>query len=157
MLGILFATSFIALTSKKAIEIPFLPITNNTALIFFGFPACHSACPTTLTQLNTLLNSLPPQAIKPNVVFVNIDGSSTLANTQEYAKNFNEYFIGYKPTQAQLASMKQAFGLNIENSELNIKHRARVYLIAKEQGQWFLIKAVNPFEYSIKKLAKDLV
>jgi protein SCO1/2 len=65
-------------------------------LIFFGFTHCPDICPTTMTFLNTFLESLEgTEAEDPQVVMVSVDPArDTVQQLADYVPYFNPDFTG---------------------------------------------------------------
>ena len=77
---------------------PFNPgrLDGQWTLVFFGFTHCPDICPTTLTFLNTFLESLEgTEAQDPQVVMVSVDPArDTVQQLADYMPYFNPDFIG---------------------------------------------------------------
>lgn len=154
MVAVILGVSSIPLTSHKVVFLPF-ESENEKAIVFFGFPTCHDICPTTLMTLNKLTIELAKHGTSPDVVFVNIDRDGSPEESDRYAKNFNEEFVGYFPTLEELSRMEQDFGLNFRQQGENISHMGRTYLVERSAGQWILVKTFNPSDYSLKQLTEE--
>ena len=77
---------------------PFNPgrLEGQWTLVFFGFTHCPDICPTTMTFLNTFLESLEgTEAQDPQVVMVSVDPArDTVQQLADYMPYFNSDFIG---------------------------------------------------------------
>ena len=77
---------------------PFNPgrLDGQWTLVFFGFTHCPDICPTTMTFLNTFLESLEgTEAQDPQVVMVSVDPArDTVQQLADYMPYFNSDFIG---------------------------------------------------------------
>jgi protein SCO1/2 len=77
---------------------PFNPgrLEGQWTLVFFGFTHCPDICPTTMTFLNTFLESLEgTEAQDPQVVMVSVDPArDTVQQLADYMPYFNHDFIG---------------------------------------------------------------
>ena len=77
---------------------PFNPgrLEGQWTLVFFGFTHCPDICPTTMTFLNTFLESLEgTEAQDPQVVMVSVDPArDTVQQLADYVPYFNPDFIG---------------------------------------------------------------
>ena len=77
---------------------PFNParLEGQWTLVFFGFTHCPDICPTTMTFLNTFLESLEgTEAQDPQVVMVSVDPArDTVQQLADYMPYFNPDFIG---------------------------------------------------------------
>jgi len=66
-------------------------LNNNPSLLFFGFTHCPEICPTTLTELSTIIGNLKNKIKPTNIIFVTLDPQR---DTQEYLKDYIQYFNG---------------------------------------------------------------
>lgn len=77
---------------------PFNPgrLDGQWTLVFFGFTHCPDICPTTMTFLNTFLESLEgTEAQDPQVVMVSVDPArDTVQQLADYVPYFNPDFTG---------------------------------------------------------------
>jgi protein SCO1/2 len=77
---------------------PFNPgrLEGQWTLVFFGFTHCPDICPTTMTFLNTFLESLEgTEAQDPQVVMVSVDPArDTVQQLADYMPYFNPDFTG---------------------------------------------------------------
>ena len=77
---------------------PFNPgrLEGQWTLVFFGFTHCPDICPTTMTFLNTFLESLEgTEAQDPQVVMVSVDPArDTVQQLADYVPYFNPDFTG---------------------------------------------------------------
>jgi len=63
--------------------------------IFFGYTQCPDACPTTLSELATVMQKLGPDAARVQVLFVTVDPErDTPELLSRYVPAFNPSFIG---------------------------------------------------------------
>ena len=77
--------------------------------IFFGYIHCPDICPTTLTELASVMDSLGQDANKVQVLFVTLD---PVRDTQEvlakFVPSFNPTFIGLHGTPEEIADSTAA-------------------------------------------------
>ena len=59
------------------------------SLLFFGFTHCPEICPTTLTQLSSVIENLKPPINLTNIIFVTLDPKR---DTQDHLKDYIQYF-----------------------------------------------------------------
>ena len=109
----------------------------NVVLLFFGYTSCPDVCPTTLAKLKATVAELPKnEAAHVKVLFVTVDPKrDTPDRVQTYASRFNANFIGLGGTEAQLAKVWQAYGVNrspVSGASVDgdlIDHTARITAI----------------------------
>ena len=108
-------------------------------LLFFGYTTCPDVCPTTMAEMNMVLNQIPQHAEQIQVVFVSVDPErDTSQDVQEYVGRFNTSFIGLSGSLDDLEKIWQDFGVFREINQTGsaagvlINHTARVTLIDKD-------------------------
>jgi protein SCO1/2 len=78
--------------------------------LFFGFTQCPDVCPTTMTEMATVLKELGPKADKVQVLFVTIDPErDTQELLAQYVPAFNPTFIGLRGDAAATAKVAKEF------------------------------------------------
>ena len=83
-----------------------------TVLIFFGFTSCPDVCPTTLTQLKMVVNSLGDLADKMQIVLVSVDPDrDTPQVMKEYTASFGPWLLGLTGSDEELTSFRKAYGV----------------------------------------------
>lgn len=102
---------------------------NKWTFLFFGYTSCPDVCPTTLSEMSSLNNSLSSRASKDKTqfVFVSVDPDR---DTPDHLKNFIAYFN--KDFIAATGTIEQ---LNTLTQQIGIKHRR-----IKEQGEDYLVE-----------------
>lgn len=119
-------------------------IKDHWTLLFFGYSHCSDVCPTTLTVLNQVYNTLHPRYPRLQVVFVSIDEKDRADHIAHYVASFNPAFIGTSAHSEKLAALKQQFGIYAEpNTDTDIQHSSSVLLI-NPKGEW-----VSLFHYGM--------
>lgn len=155
---VIFATALMPATTNQDVDMPELDYGSSYVIVFFGFPSCNSACPTTLSFLSRLTYDWKHDSIAmPPVLFINIDEESTSFASMEYAKAYNPNFLGYMPSEKEFSRFKDQFGLNIHKLKNDISHMARSYLVHHSQDKWTIIKAYNPGGFTLSQLESDLL
>ncbi len=158
LVAIIFVVPLIPLISNKTIEAPFLAQSGpNSAIVFFGYSACGDVCPTTMMMLSNTLKSNVPTKKWPVVIFVDIDASSNVQQASRYAKQFNQHFTGYFPTQAELTRLKDYFGLNFQQTGSLISHRGKTYFLQRRDDTWYLKTAYTPQGFTATLLKNELL
>ncbi len=63
--------------------------------IFFGFTFCPDVCPTTLSDMRSVMQQLEPRSDKLQVLFITVDPKrDTLAVLSKYVPSFHPSFLG---------------------------------------------------------------
>jgi protein SCO1 len=145
---------------------PFLlsQMRGKTVLFSFGFTHCPNVCPTTLSDLAKVYQTLPAKdRRKVQVLFVSVDPHRDKPETlKNYVPYFNDSFIGLTGTEAQLADAAKAYGAYFEivhdsgaSPEVySVNHSALTYLINPE-GKWKLLYNFDQLRDS-KKMVQDI-
>jgi protein SCO1/2 len=103
--------------------------------IFFGFTHCPEVCPTTLAELQAVLDEIGPDADKLSFFFVTIDperdGGPELAN---YLDAFGERFVGLHGSAEETAAAARAFRVvynkvPLDGGGYTMDHTAAVFLV----------------------------
>jgi protein SCO1/2 len=157
LIAFIFSTPFIPLTLDEEIDVSFLDQEGNeNALVFFGFRACSDVCPMTLSILRQLVDSQVNTSKWPQVVFVDVDLSSSSLEASNYAKQFHTSFVGLHISNEKLIEVSTKFGLNIKQEGNQITHLGKTYLLRREAKDWKLVKIYNPNSLSVETLKKEL-
>ncbi len=105
-------------------------------LLFFGYTSCPDVCPTTLAELNQVMEKLGDKRRQVQVVFVSVDPErDTPEKIQEYVVHFNEEFLGLTGSSKDLQIIWDNYGVFRDRVESEsalgyiINHTARTYLI----------------------------
>lgn len=102
-------------------------------LLFFGFTHCGSICPTTLAEINHMVQLLNPSIQKPRIVLITVDPKEdTLARLKTYVTSFNPTFYGARGTNnatKRLAdSLGVAYATVTRNGHQDIEHTGTLIL-----------------------------
>ena len=132
-------------------------------LMFFGFTNCGMVCPTTMSALNKMYNTLSaelPVEKMPQVVMVSVDPDrDSIQRMNEYVTSFNPHFIGARAEIAQIEKMQQAFHLvavkmqadGQDKDHYTINHSAEIVVI-NPQGE---LQAFMSAPHEPEQMAKD--
>lgn len=110
------------------------------SVLYFGFTYCPDVCPTTLSELSSLIDKLGKDADKLNFVFVSVDPErDTPKHMHEYLSYFSHKIRGFTGTKEQVAAITKAYGIYykkvpLENGTYTIDHTASVFLINQKGG-----------------------
>jgi protein SCO1 len=79
-------------------------------VIFFGYTQCPDACPTTLSELASVMQTLGTDAARVQVLFVTIDPErDTAALLAQYVPAFNPTFLGLRGDAQATADVAKEF------------------------------------------------
>jgi protein SCO1/2 len=133
-------------------------------LFSFGFTHCPNVCPTTLSDLAKVYQTLPAIDRKQvQVLFLSIDPHRDKPETMKnYIPYFNESFIGLTGSDAQVAEAAKAYGAYYEivhdpgtNPDVyTVNHSALTYLISPD-GKWKLLYNFDQLHDS-NKMVQDI-
>jgi protein SCO1/2 len=131
-------------------------------LVYFGYTHCPDVCPTTLADFARARKLLSPaQRSVLRFAFVSVDpGRDTPAAVEQYAWQFDSSFVGLAPTEAQVDSIKMAWGFaagrepgdDPTGKAYGVMHPAGVFLIDKEG----LVRLVFSPGTKVEDIVEDL-
>jgi protein SCO1 len=126
-------------------------------LLAFGYTSCHEVCPVTLSLLAQARRRLGAAAADVQVVYVTVDPArDDAARMRQFLALFDRSFMGATGKDAELASVRQAYGITATRHETAegyvIAHSSFVYLIDR-QG---LLRALMPFGHGVDDFVHDL-
>lgn len=127
-------------------------------LLEFGYTSCPSVCPTTLATLAQARKRLGEDGKQVQVVFVTVDpGRDTARQLQAYLHGFDSTFVGGTGTEAQLAKVRQRYGVSARrqdygNGYYGMAHSSSVYLIDR-RGR---LRAMMPYGRPASDYVHDL-
>ena len=89
-----------------------LQLQGKWSLMFFGYTSCPDVCPTTMTALAQVANTLSPETLKQlQFVFVSIDPErDSIEQLAEYVPFFHQDFIGVSGDLKQLTKLAMNLG-----------------------------------------------
>lgn len=130
-------------------------------VMFFGYTHCPDVCPTTMAELNQVMQKLgPDDAKRVQVIFVTVDPQRDTPELMgQYAPAFNPAFVGLRPADdAALKALTKSFRVVVNKVEgstptnYTIDHTAGIYVF-DPNGQLRLF--MRPDE-PVDAMAKDL-
>jgi len=109
-------------------------------LLYFGYTSCPDVCPTTLSDLNHVLEDLGADAERVQVVMVTVDPRRDTRDVlDKYLAIFNPTFIGLTGSTVELEKVWGDYGVFREEQQLPnsatgylVNHTARVYLVDQD-------------------------
>lgn len=79
-------------------------------VVFFGYTQCPDVCPTTMTEMASVMQQLGPEADKVQVLFVTVDPErDTPELLSKYVPAFDERFLGLVGSKEQTESIAKEF------------------------------------------------
>ena len=126
-------------------------------LLGFGFTSCLDVCPTTLATLAQARRSLGSAAADVQIVYITVDPERDGAERMRaYLRGFDPSFIGGTGTAAQLAAVRQEYGVLAQKKTGSggdtFAHSSFVYLIDRG-GR---IRALMPYGHGPADYVNDL-
>jgi len=128
-------------------------------LLFFGYTSCPDVCPTTLAELNQVMDGLGDKADLVQVIFVSVDPErDTPEKIQQYAGHFNQDFIGLSGSTDELKTIWDSYGVFREEVESDsalgyiVNHTARTYLIDADGN----LRLSYGFQTPVEDIVSDL-
>ena len=148
-----FAREF-ELTSHHSQSVRLADFKGKVVVLFFGFMHCPDVCPTTLSELNVVMERLGADAKHVQVLFVTVDPErDTLENLSSYMGAFNPDFLGLSGTADEIATVTQEFKVIYQKVEgsmsdtYSVDHSAGTYVFDRDgQVRLFVPYGANPDE-----------
>ena len=148
-----FAREF-ELTSHHGQSVRLADFKGKVVVLFFGFMHCPYVCPTTLSELNVVMERLGADAKHVQVLFVTVDPErDTLENLSSYMGAFNPDFLGLSGTADEIATVTQEFKVIYQKVEgsmsdtYSVDHSAGTYVFDRDgQVRLFVPYGANPDE-----------
>ena len=128
----------------------------------FGYTNCPGVCPATLALLAAAREKLGTAAGDFQVVYVTVDPErDDTAHLKKFLASFDPTFVGATGTAAQLADVRQAYGITVSD---------KIYVDAKPKSAYFLdhssfvylidrggkLRAMMPFGVSVDDIDHDV-
>lgn len=105
-------------------------------VVTFGFLHCPDVCPTSLSQMATLIGSLADEPVdqEVNFVFVSVDpGRDSVADVSRYVRHFDESIRGVTGKEFQLAQFANSLGIQFKvsggNGDYSVAHSTTFSII----------------------------
>ena len=127
----------LTLVSSKGGTLKLADFRGKVVLLGFGFTSCPQVCPTTLAVLAQAKKKLGAQGRQLQVVYVTVDPErDDAARMRAYLKGFDPSFVGGVGTPAQLAAVRQKYGVTAQRKPVgdsySVGHSSSVYLIDRK-------------------------
>jgi len=127
-------------------------------LLSFGYTSCTEVCPVTLSILAQARRLLGAAAGDVQVIYVTVDPErDTAMRMREFLKAFDPGFLGGTGTAAQLAAVRQNYGISVGGkipmgNGYALAHSSFTYLVDR-QG---MLRALMPFGHGAADFAHDV-
>ena len=132
-------------------------------LLYFGYTQCPDFCPTTLTNLATVLRNLGKHANQVCILFVTVDPNrDSLTNLKTYVSLFAPQMVGLRGTPDELAALgrryRVAYSVNPgENGQpYTVTHSAIVYVFDQDGNARLLVDSMATQTPDIAGTTADL-
>ena len=107
-------------------------------MLFFGFTHCPEICPTTMMDMQRLIDRLGPAGKDFRVFFVSVDPErDTPEVLRSYLASFEPHVVGLTGTPEEIAAVAKAFRAYYKKvptggGDYTMDHTALVYLMDRE-------------------------
>jgi protein SCO1/2 len=125
----------------------------------FGFTSCPAVCPTTLAELAAARKQLGSLGKDFQVVYVTVDPErDTAARMHDYLGAFDPTFVGATGTSAQLAAVRQEYGVTAVKTQqggpgnYGYNHSSFVLLVDRA-GK---LRALSPYGRKVDDVVHDV-
>ena len=96
-------------------------------ILYFGYTNCPDICPTTLSDLATVLRALGPRAQEVRVLFVSVDPTrDTLAALKAYANAFAPEIDGLRGSDDAIARLARRYRVTYQVTPASREHAYEV-------------------------------
>jgi cytochrome oxidase Cu insertion factor (SCO1/SenC/PrrC family) len=123
----------------------------SVVLMFFGYTTCPDICPTELSKLSTILNSLGPSSRNVKGLFVSLDPNrDSPEKLKDYARFFHKDIIALTGKESEVEKVAKMYGVSYSKNirpdgNYFLDHSANLYIL-DQQGE---ISAVAPYGFPI--------
>ena len=148
------------LTTHKGQTFSNVDVAGKPYLMFFGFTRCPDVCPTTLTELSSLMEELGSDADRVTPLFVTVDSERDNQQTlAEYMTAFDRRIIGLRGTPEQTDAAVKAYKayykkVPLEGGDYTIDHTAGVFLMSADGRFIGKLDMHEPRETRVAKLRR---
>ena len=125
-----------SLVDQKGAEITEAAFRDQPTAVFFGFTHCPEICPTTLSELDELLNKLGDEGKNIKVYFVTVDPERDTPEVLDaYVSNVSDRITGITGSPEKIAAMTKSFGIYskkvpLDGGDYTMDHTASVLLLS---------------------------
>jgi protein SCO1 len=146
-----------ALQGSDGHELRMGRLRGKVVLLAFGYSSCTEVCPVTLATFAQARRKLGAGAADVQVVYVTVDPQRDVPERlKKFLAGFDDTFIGATGTEAQLAAVRQEYGVTAKKipyaDSYTYAHSSFTYLIDR-RGR---IRALMPYGHSPDDYVNDL-
>lgn len=128
--------SDISISDVEGVHRKLSDFAGKVTIVTFGFTHCPDVCPTTLSELQEVMNELNGQQKNVQILFVTIDPNrDTPSLLKEYLAAFNPSFIGLRGTREETAQAAKNFRVlyrqvfDSQGGNYSMEHTVGVYVL----------------------------
>jgi protein SCO1 len=132
-------------------------------LLYFGYTYCPDVCPTTLTNITSMLKTLGKRDSDVRVLFVTVDPNrDTLSVLKQYTAAFAPQIVGLRGTPDQLASFAKRYRVAYSvhpaspGHPYEVTHSAAVYVFNRSGDIKLVFTHLSAVGTSLAGTTKDL-
>ena len=132
-------------------------------MLYFGYTNCPDVCPTTLSNVATILHRLGPDAQYIRMLFVTVDPDrDTLPVLATYVKNFAPQIDGLRGTSDQLAALARRYRViysvkpATKDHPYEVTHSSAIYVFDGSGAARLLVPSLASTTPDIAGTAADL-
>jgi protein SCO1 len=129
----------------------------HVVILYFGYTNCPDACPTTLSDLATVLQRLGPKARDVRVLFVTVDPSrDTLPALKAYANAFAPQIDGLRGSNDAIARLARRYRVTYEvtpGPPYQVMHSDSVFFFDREGHARYVATSVADAALTTKVVA----
>ena len=152
------------LTDHKGQLFDLKDVRGKLVLIFFGYTFCPDICPTELSSLALILNSLDHQADKVVALFITVDPErDTQAKLQQYVPFFSSRLVGLTGSVDEINKVADAYHVQRkihEHEESDeyylVDHSANLYVVNGEGKLVQIVPYGLPVEHILQIVQEEL-
>lgn len=130
---------------------------DQVVLVFFGYTHCPDICPTTLADLDQVIQQSGDAGDKIQVLFITVDPERDQpARLADYMSGFNDDFLALTGSQEQIRHVADQFNIEYSRQPLErgyyIEHTTGTYLI-DPAGR---IRLYAPYQQHTRDFVQDI-
>lgn len=148
----------------KPIQMPIhVPDLKKQTLVFFGYVGCTDICTPRMQEIAALMQHYKQQSFRNDldVLFINLDSTSTTDQADTFAKSFHQDFMGVTLPKNELMKITSIFNTYFSASltdSTKINHTQNLYLLRQDNNQnYYLRNIYTKVPYDSKTILKDLI
>ena len=152
------APSMLGLTRDDGSALDLASFQGEVLLVYFGYLSCPDACPTTLSNVASARRRLGSAGDRVRLLMISVDPErDSLAEIGEYARSFDDGFVGATGDHAALDRVAAQYGIFFARgadlgSEYAVDHTATLMGIDAEGH----LRIIWPAGIDIDRLVADL-